>query len=74
MFDQSEAVRQRDEARPAKEWARILAEYREPDPKRSSFELAVTLGPFVILWALAWWSLSVGYWLALGLSVVNAAF
>ncbi|MGH1355044.1 MAG: fatty acid desaturase [Thalassovita sp.] len=74
MFDQSEAVRQRDEARPAKEWARILAEYREPDPKRSSFELAVTLGPFVILWALAWWSLSVSYWLTFGLSVVNAAF
>jgi len=74
MPDQSEAVRQRDEPRPAKEWARILAEYREPDPIRSSFELAVTLGPFLILWCLAWWSMSVSYWLTFTLSVVNAAF
>src|SRR6056297_4162574 len=74
MPDQSEAVCQRGEARPAKEWTRILAKYREPDPIRSSFELAVTLGPFLILWILAWWSMSVSYWLTLALSLINAAF
>ena len=40
--------------------------YREPDAWRSWFELAVTVGPFVILWALAWWSLAI--------ALVNAAF
>ncbi|MCZ0812019.1 MAG: fatty acid desaturase [Pseudomonadota bacterium] len=74
MPDQSEAARQLGEDRPAREWIRILAEYREPDPKRSSFELAVTLGPFLILWALAWWSMSLSYWLTLALSLVNAGF
>ena len=74
MPDQSEAARQLGAARPARDWIRILAEYREPDPLRSSFELAVTLGPFLILWALAWWSMSISYWLTVSLSLVNAGF
>ncbi|SIS55865.1 omega-6 fatty acid desaturase (delta-12 desaturase) [Roseivivax lentus] len=74
MLDQSEAVRPCSETRSSKDWVRILSEYREPDAKRSSFELAVTLGPFLTLWALAWWSMSVSYWLAFTLSLVNAAF
>ncbi len=74
MLDQSEAGRQRAEARSARDWVGILAEYREPDPIRSSFELAVTLGPFLTLWVLAWWAMSFSYWLTFALSLINAAF
>ncbi len=56
------------------EWTRILTKYREPIAARSLFELAVTLGPFLAIWALAWWSLSVSAWLALALAVLNGAF
>ena len=59
---------------PAREWVATLARYRDPDPVRSAFELSVSLIPFVILWALAWVSLSYSYWLAFGISVLNAAF
>ena len=41
---------------------------------RSAFELGVTVGPFLLLWVLAWWSLSVSYWLTLAISMINAAF
>lgn len=58
----------------AKDWVKILAKYREPNPMRSSFELAVTLAPFVALWAAAWWAMGVSYWLTFALSCVNAAF
>ncbi|GGC15651.1 fatty acid desaturase [Marivita lacus] len=58
----------------AKDWVKILARYREPNPMRSSFELAVTLAPFVALWAAAWWAMGVSYWLTFALSCVNAAF
>ncbi|UWQ81096.1 fatty acid desaturase [Leisingera sp. S132] len=61
-------------ARTARDWVKILAHYREPNSLRSSFELAVTVVPFLVLWALAWWSLSVSYWLTLALSVCIAAF
>ncbi len=71
---QSEAVSQHDTARPAKEWIRILADYRESDTKRSSYELAITLGPFVVLWGLAWWTMSISYWLTFLISLINAAF
>lgn len=58
----------------AKDWVKVLAKYREPNPMRSSFELAVTVAPFVALWAAAWWAMGVSYWLTFALSCVNAAF
>jgi omega-6 fatty acid desaturase (delta-12 desaturase) len=58
----------------ARDWVKVLSEYREPDVWRSSFELAVTLGPFVLLWALAWWSLSFSPWLTFALALCNGAF
>ncbi|UWQ96945.1 fatty acid desaturase [Rhodobacteraceae bacterium M385] len=56
------------------DWTRILAKYREPNHSRSIFEVAVTLAPFTVIWALAWWSLSVSPWLALALAVANSTF
>lgn len=61
-------------ATPARDWVKTLAGYRDPNQLRSAFELGATVIPFVILWALAWWSLSVSYWLAFGISLFNAAF
>lgn len=65
---------QPDEPRAGRDWVRILARYREPNPLRSCFELAVTIGPFVVLWYLAWLSMSVSYWLTLAISICNSAF
>jgi len=42
-------------------WTQILALYRTPKTSRSIFELLVTAVPFVILWALMWAALGVGY-------------
>jgi len=58
----------------ARDWVRVLAKYREPNHWRSGFELAVTIGPFILLWALAWWALSISGWLTLLISMVNAGF
>ncbi len=41
---------------------------------RSTFELAVSLVPFLVLWALAWWALSFSGWLALAIALANGAF
>ncbi len=74
MFDQNTAVQQQDETRSAQEWVRILAKYRDPSLSRSWFEVAVTFGAFALLWAVAWWAMSISYWLTLGISLVNAGF
>lgn len=60
--------------RAARDWVKVLAKYRQPDTARSLFELAVTIGPFVALWALAWWAMGISYWLTLAVSCLNAAF
>lgn len=58
----------------AREWVSTLSKYREPSQWRSSFELGITIGPFVLLWAVAWWSMSISPWLAFFISIGNAAF
>ncbi|WP_136442765.1 fatty acid desaturase [Pacificoceanicola onchidii] len=63
-----------DAPRSARDWVKVLAAYRDPSLGRSLFELAITLVPFLLLWALAWWALSFSYLLAFGLSVLNAGF
>ena len=74
MFDQTESSRPQPETRAAREWVKVLSAYRESNSLRSSFELAVTAGPFLLLWIMAWWSLSYSYWLTLMISMLNAAF
>lgn len=74
MSEHPPSPRRHPETRAARDWVKLLSQYREPDALRSWFELAVTVGPFVILWALAWWSLGVSYWLTLVIALVNAAF
>jgi acyl-lipid omega-6 desaturase (Delta-12 desaturase) len=58
----------------ARRWIRVLSAYREPSRHRGLFELGVTLVSFVGLWGLAWWSLSIGPWLAAGIAVLNGGF
>src|SRR5205085_7080260 len=53
---------------------RALLGYCEPNVKRALFELAVTAIPLMLLWALMWLSLDVGYWLTLLLAVPAGGF
>lgn len=56
-------------------WSRIVARYRQPSTARGIVEIAITVVPFVALWTLAWAAFEfVGYWLALPLVVLAAAF
>lgn len=55
-------------------WIKILSRYRQPDRRRSAFELAVTIVPFVALWVLAALSAHHGFWWGLVLIVPAAGF
>jgi omega-6 fatty acid desaturase (delta-12 desaturase) len=46
----------------ARDWTRVLRDYREPRAGRSVFELAVTLVPFALLWAAMLALLDLGLW------------
>jgi hypothetical protein len=59
----------------ARSWAQILACYREPSHARSIVEIAITLGPLVALWMLAWAGYDLGFWwLSLLIAVPAAGF
>lgn len=58
----------------ARDWVQVLAKYREPNSLRSSFELGVSLTPFVGLWVLACWVAQYSYLAAFGVSALNGLF
>jgi omega-6 fatty acid desaturase (delta-12 desaturase) len=58
----------------ARAWTRVLSRYRQPSNGRGIVEIAITLVPLAALWALAWLTLDVGYWLALPFALAAAAF
>jgi acyl-lipid omega-6 desaturase (Delta-12 desaturase) len=56
-------------------WVQILARYRQPSHSRSTLEIAITLGPYVTLWVLAWAAYCFGFWwLSLLIAVPTAGF
>ena len=62
-------------ARPsARDWVLTLAQYRDPSNWRSSFELAVTVIPFLALWVVACFVLPYSYIGAFAISALNGAF
>ncbi len=56
--------------------AACVRAYARPDAKRSSVQLAVTAGVFILLWLAMWLTLDhdLGYWLTLLLAVPTAGF
>src|SRR3954452_22192498 len=58
----------------ARAWTTTLARYRQPSTGRSIVEIGITFAPLVALWALAWATLSVGYWLSLPFAALAAGF
>ena len=74
MTEPSLSTRGNPEKTPARDWVTTLAKYREPNQLRSAFELGISIVPFFALWALSWMSLSLSYWLAFAIAVLNAAF
>ncbi|HUS52893.1 MAG TPA: fatty acid desaturase [Thermohalobaculum sp.] len=67
-------VRPEANATTPREFQKALAQYREPDHTRSTLELVITGASFVVLWVIAWWALSISYWLSLAISVPAGAF
>jgi omega-6 fatty acid desaturase (delta-12 desaturase) len=56
-------------------WVQILARYRQPSHSRSTLEIAITLGPYVALWVLAWAAYYFGmWWLSLLITLPTAGF
>ena len=59
----------------ARSWPQILTRYRAPNHARSIVEIAITLGPLVTLWVLAWVGYYLGFWwLSLLIAVPAAGF
>ncbi|MDZ5473918.1 fatty acid desaturase [Bacillus sp. 31A1R] len=51
-----------------------VAPYEKSNLKTSIFQMINTIGPFFLLWVLAYQSLSISYWLTLPICIVAAGF
>lgn len=52
------------------EWKRVVAQFHEPSTARASWQLVNTVGSYIALWALMYWSLSVSLWLTAAFAVL----
>jgi omega-6 fatty acid desaturase (delta-12 desaturase) len=55
-------------------WRKDMAPYERPHIKHSVWQIINTVFPFFLLWYAAYLTLSVSYWLTLGLAIVAAGF
>lgn len=55
-------------------WQKIVAQYHKPDVREGFRQIALTIVPFALIWALMIWSLNVSYLLTLALAVPGALF
>src|SRR4051812_34135586 len=55
-------------------WQKMMSKYQSPRRVKSIWQLINTLVPYIALWYFMYKSLSVSYWLTLGLAVFAAGF
>ena len=55
-------------------WRKAVAQYQRPDEWRSWRQFIIAIVAFITIWVLAYFSLSVSYWLTLPLLVLGAGF
>lgn len=74
--DKQQSGDEDDEAREVSvsEWKAAVAEFQKPHFWRASWQIANTVGTYVVLWWLMHWSLSVSWWLTAPLAVLSAGF
>src|SRR5258706_16462057 len=55
-------------------WKEIVARYQKPSVGRAVWQIANTVGSYVVLWYLMYLSLAVSYWLVVALAILAGAF
>jgi len=56
------------------DWKEILLRYQKPSGRRALWQVANTLGPYILLWYLIYHSLAISWWLTVPLAVLAGAF
>src|SRR6476620_334643 len=55
-------------------WKEVILECQKPSTGRAVWQLVNTLGPYVLVWAVIYWSLQISYWLTIPLVLLAGAF
>ena len=55
-------------------WQNLVKKYQAPSVKKATIQMITSFLPFIGLWTLMYFSLSVSYWLTLPLAFLNAFF
>ncbi len=58
----------------APSWQDLIKKYQTPEIGRSVWQMVTSITPYIALWVLMYYSLSVSYWLTLPLALIAAGF
>ena len=63
-----------DQEKKAQSWVEVISKYNHPDLGKSIWQIVNSLVPYIILWIFMYLSLSISYWITLGLSFLATGF
>ena len=55
-------------------WREIVLKYQQPSASRASWQLLNSLGSYIAMWGLIYWSLPISVWLTAGLMILAGGF
>lgn len=55
-------------------WVSVIRKYNQPDLRKSIWQIINSLGPYLAMWAIMYYTLGISYWLTLGLSLLASGF
>ena len=56
------------------EWKKLVADYQKPNLGRATWQITNTLGSVLIIWILLYLTLTISWWLTIGLSLLGGLF
>jgi len=58
----------------AADWKEVVRKYQQPSAWSSAWQIANTLGPYILLWVAMYFAMGLTYWLVVPLAVLAGAF
>ena len=55
-------------------WQELVKVYQVPNTEKAVIQILNSFLPFLVIWGIMYWSLSISYWLTLLLGFINAFF
>src|SRR6056300_1042366 len=74
MYRMEKQIAKKNSLKSVAEWKELVAEYQKPHLGRAIWQITNTLGSVFAIWVILYFTLSISWWLTIGLSLLAGLF